>query len=267
MASLGQSGLRVFAIDDAKRLAAKLGIGDHHLRQLLHQLSGGSWVRRLRRGLYVLTDPAGREQSPHPFVIATRLVQPSVISHWSALSHHELTEQVPRDVMAWTTRKIVTPSMRTSQPQPAGRRHAWVIDGTRYQYHFTQPERLFGTEEVWIGEHDRVPITDKSRTVLDMFISPRIFGGLSETLTVLEDHRDGIDLKRLVAYAVRYGQGAVAKRIGWALEHVGVPRSVLKPLADLPIGGYRLLDPTRPPSGPWNARWMLRENLPRRSRA
>ncbi len=70
-----------------------------------------------------------------------------------------------------------------------------------------------------------------------------------------------LDLERLVKHALTYGKASVAKRLGWALEKAGARPKVLRPLRDLPINGYRPLDPTRALRGPANPVWHVRENL------
>ncbi len=47
--------------------------------------------------------------------IATSLVSPSAIAHFSALAHHGLTDQIPQVISAITTRKVVVPSMRMAE--------------------------------------------------------------------------------------------------------------------------------------------------------
>jgi len=60
----------------------------------LKAMAEGGLVRRLRRGLWAL-DP-----DVAPFVVAPFLTAPfpAYVSFWSALSHHEMIEQIPRQV-------------------------------------------------------------------------------------------------------------------------------------------------------------------------
>lgn len=189
------------------------------------------------------------------------MVNPSAISHWSALHHHGLTEQVPRVVTAITPKKVVTPSMRGASPSARRRKHAWFVDGVRYEFVTVREAHFFGFEEIWIDEYTKVPITDKERTVLDTFISPRMFGGMGEGLGIIEEHLPMLTLDRLVNYTCRYGKISVAKRLGWALERAGIEESALTPLLEMPVTGYHALDPTRPRRGPCDRRWMIQNNL------
>jgi len=272
---LANRGIFIFTTEDAKAVAADLAIPETYLPQLLSRLAAGGWLLRLRRGLYAGMGKLPGSVEVHPFVVATSLVTPSAISHWSALHHHGLTEQVPRRVTASSPKKVVTPSMRTVRSQTrqpdvdlaereeereAGR-HTWEINGVEYEYHTAPGDRFFGIEEVWVDEHFRVPIYDKERSLLDCFALPRHFGGLGEALGILEEHASELDLERLTQYALRYGKASVAKRLGWALDRAGIPHRVTAPLAKLPMDGMRLLDPTRPRGGKYDERWMVQDNL------
>ena len=260
---ISDRGRFVFSTDDIKDISLQVGIRQGYIRQVLSQLAMAGWVQRLRRGLYVWSGTLPGGAHIHPFVVATRLVQPSAISHWSALNHHGLTEQVPQAVTASTPKKVVTPSMRGSAKPARQGRHFWEIGGVRYEYVTVKQDYFFGIEEIWIDQTFKVPITDPERTVLDLFAQPRLFGGLGEALAVLQEHAADINVDRLVSYAVRYGKGSVAKRLGWSLERVGIGGDVLVPLLEMPTTGYRVLDPTRPHRGPCDHRWSIQDNLSR----
>src|SRR5262244_3350431 len=74
----------IFTTKEARAIADRLGISEGHLRKLLHQLVASGWLIRLRDGLYAGTGKLSGEIDIHPFAIATHLVTPSAISHWSA---------------------------------------------------------------------------------------------------------------------------------------------------------------------------------------
>lgn len=114
---------------------------------------------------------------------------------------------------------------------------------------------------MWVDEVIRVRMTDRERTILDAFVTPTIFGSINEILGVLEEHLPEIDVQRLVSYAVRYGQDASIKRLGYVLEQLGADSETIHPLRAAPIRGYRLLDPQGPDRGPHIAAWRLRDNL------
>lgn len=258
--ALRRRGKRIFTIGDAQETADTLGILRTTLGWLLPQLTHAGRLLHLRRGLYAIDDSKYGGAAPHPFAIATALVTPSAISHWSALAHHGLTDQIPRLVTASSARDIVTPRMRrrSADGEPAS---TWDVSGRRVRYVRVQPRRFWGFEQVWVDETARVPITDRERTVLDGFVAPDVFGSFDEILGVIEEHLAQLDVEKLIGYALRYDRGAVIKRLGYALEQVGVAPARLAPLREAPIAGYRLLDPSGPEQGPFVAAWRIRDNL------
>ena len=258
--ALAEGGRLVFSTPEAREVAQRAGIPDGYLYELLHHMTQNGLLTRLRRGLYATSEVASGGPQAHPFAIATHLVTPSAISHWSALSHHGLTDQVPRIVTAFTPRKVVTPSMRRRALKTSAR-HAWEVAGVRYEYFSVKKEHFFGIDQVWVDEQSRVPIADKERTVLETFTSPRVFGGIGEALRIIEDHAPDLQPERLVEYALRYGRISVAKRLGWALERAHFDESLLLPLLKMKATGYHSLDPTRPRRGPCDKRWMIQDNL------
>ena len=257
---LANQGLFIFTVGETKTVAAKMGISDNYLSQVLSHLEKAGWIIRLRRGLYAGTGSLPGGVQVHPFAVATRLVEPSAISHWSAMSYHGLTDQIPHIVSAFTPQKVVTPTMRRSNAK-IGRKHSWEIWGARYEYVTVIPDHFFGIEDVWVDERFRIPITDKERTILETFVSPRLLGGIGEALATLQEHIHELNLEKLVGYAVRYGKASAIKRLGWALERLGAPSEFVDRLEEIPIKGFRLLDPTRPRRGPYDKRWMIQNNL------
>ena len=95
---LAEEGHRVFTTAKARELAPHVGIKESYLLECLHHLQQDRWIVPLRRGLYALSSTTPGVHDAHEFEIAMSLVSPAAISHWSAIRHHGLTEQVPRTV-------------------------------------------------------------------------------------------------------------------------------------------------------------------------
>jgi predicted transcriptional regulator of viral defense system len=254
---LAGQGRFTFTVSGVRTTARRLGVAESYLSVLLHRLQVAGMLRRLQRGTYALASGLPGLPDAHPFAIGMALVRPSAVSGWSALHHHGLTEQIPRVVTLTTTRRVATPSMRgAARAAPS----TWTVGGQTFEIVTVVPDHYFGEEEIWVGEA-KVRIFDRERALLDCFALPRRFGGVAEGLGILEEHLSRIDVRRLVAHALRYGTDAVARRVGFALEGGGVAARVLEPLQDRPMTGFRPLDPTRPSRGPRNPRWHLVENL------
>lgn len=250
----------LFTLEDWQRIAAQQGLSRRQAVRAISALARAGWLEILKRGLYLVRSPLLAEEA-HPFAIATALAQPSAVSHWSALAHHGLTTQLPQMVQVSTPLKVVTPEMRHGQAQRPRGRAVWVAGGVEVEFIHVAPDRFWGHQEVWVNRWQRVTITDKERTALDVIARPDLFGGMQAALELLEGALPHLQVEPLIRYALRYGEGATVKRLGWALEHMGVATQLLEPLQRLPVKTYYRLDPQKPPSRQYNARWRIIENL------
>ena len=255
---LAYEGDRIFTTDRARELAPRVGLKDSYVAESLYHLRRNNWIVSLRRGLYALSATVPGVAAAHEFEIAMALVDPAMISHWSALHHHGLTEQVPRDVFVLTTKGTWIPRpSEGKQRSPSG---SYTVGDTTYRFVQVKRDRFFGAETVWVGDA-RVSVTDLERTLLDGLSMPQHCGDFAEVIHAFQVARDRLDSGRISGYAVSLGVTTV-KRLGWVLEAQGVASPELERLASLPIKGYRKLDPTGPRRGPCNRRWMVQENLP-----
>lgn len=255
--ALAEQGRLTFTAADAREAGRAVDIADSYLSVLLHRLQRAGFIRRLKHGTYALTTSLPGFPEAHPFALGMALVQPATISGWTALNHHGLTEQIPRVITVTTPKRVVTPAMRGAvQTAPS----SWEVAGQIFEFITVVPEHFFGDEEIWLGD-SRVRMFDRERALLDCFALSRRFGGIAEGLGILDEHLRALDLKRLVVHAQRYGKAAVARRVGYALEHVGAAPEIFEPLLAVPMQGTRPLDPARPPQGERNRRWGLIENM------
>jgi len=256
---LSEDGKRIFTIQDARKAASSCGIADSYVLESLHHLSNTGWIVRLKRGLYVISSAFPGMTHIHEFEIAMALVHPAAISHWSAMHFHGMTEQVPQRIYITTTQAIVGP--RSAKDRDKNQRSSSrEINGVLYEFVKVKPERFFGVKDYWVGEA-KVTITDPERTLIDGLIAPKYFGDWPEVYSAFESHFSELDLNKMVNYSLRVDT-AVVKRLGWIFEKLNAENSILQKLEDVPIKGYRILDPTGPRKGHCNKRWMIQENLP-----
>ena len=258
---LYEEGKRIFTIADVRKAAPYCGMADNYVIEALHHLSNTGWLTRLKRGLYIISSSFPGMTPVHEFEIAMALVQPSAISHWSALHFHGMTEQIPQRVYITTTQAI--PISRSVKIQDKSQRgFSREVNGILYEFIKIKPERFFGIKDFWVGEV-KVTITDPERTLIDGLISPKHFGGWAEIYSAFESHISSLDLAKMIDYSFRLDV-VITKRLGWIMEKVGIGDSILKKLEDVPVKGYRVLDSTGPRKGTCNKRWMIQENLPGR---
>ena len=250
---LAAEGVRTFSTEDAREIAREVGLSKGYVLQALHHLARAGWVVRLRKGRYALSSAIPGVSPTHEFEVGMALVAPAAISHFSAMHHYELTDQIPHRVFITTT---------SGQWIPRGRKGSGPgcrVGETIYQFVRIKPERFFGTDTVWVNE-SRVTFTDMARTLVDGLMMPQYCGGIAEVLHGFQVARDQFSLDQIIDYALRLGD-ATSKRLGWVLEHTGCKLSNLTVLEQVQVTGYTKLDPTGPREGPYNRHWMIQENL------
>lgn len=216
--------------------------------QFLERLQSKGWIRRIRRGRFaVIPLSSGEDRSPqlHEFVVAMELVSPAVIAYWSALNHHGLTEQLPRTVFVATDHPV--------------RRQPGEVLGVTYKIVSLKPGKFFGVAKDWINE---VPfnITDREKTIIDGLDLPHYVGGLGEIAKALTTYWSRLDERKLRKYAARIGNSAVAKRLGFIMETLGIGDVEALRKETVCAAGFSPLDPTLPKRGKYNRRWGLLVN-------
>lgn len=254
----------IFNIEQISPLASELQISRPQLRCLLSVLVRSGWLETIKRGTYAVKSTLFAGEIP-PFAIASALVQPLAISHWSALAQHGFTTQLPVMVQASTPRKVVTPEMRSGKAKRPRGRAVWHALGIDVEFIHIQARHFFGHQQQWVNNWQRVTITDPERTALDLIARPDIFGGMSAAIEILEGALPQINPVTLVQYALQYDVGATIKRLGWILEQLGVTLETLAAMQAYPVKTYYYLDPQGPKSTRYHARWKIIENLRRKN--
>ncbi len=247
---LAAEGFRIFTTEDVREIAPEVGLSMGYVVQALHHLVRTGWLVRLRKGLYTLSSAVPGISPAHEFEVAMALVDPAAISHFSAMHHYELTEQIPHHVFVTTT---------SGQSVPRGAGAGYRVGDTTYQFIRIRPERFFGTETVWVDD-SRVTFTDMARTLIDGLVMPQYCGGIAEVMHGFQEARDRLPLDQMIDYALRLDH-ATAKRLGWVLEQTGFERSALTALQQVKVTGYTKLDASGSREGPYNRAWMIQENL------
>jgi predicted transcriptional regulator of viral defense system len=246
------AGLRVFESLDLKNIAQGLGLDQHYTLSLISGLIREGWIQAIKRGVYKLNAVTG--VSPiHEFEIAMHLVKPAMISYYSAFYHHGLSEQVPRRIYISTLKESATP--QGGIRQKAG----FHFEGIDYQVAQLKKEKFFGAIQAWRGEGS-FWVSNLERTLIEGFASPQHCGGFGAVMQGLQEALPKLHLEQLLEYAGRWDI-AVGRRLGWALEQVGIKDEAILSLAQVQHPGYRILDPSSPATGPYARKWRLQINV------
>lgn len=243
--ALAHEGYRIFSLQDAKTYAKKIGMKETYVVEAIHLLNKEKWIQRLKRGLYAFSFESGFQSYPHDFEIAQALVQPSAISHWTAMHYHHLTQQTPNRVFSIFPKGTTPP------------RHQLLLN--KFQFIQVKESQFIGLKQIWMDEA-KIYITDCERTLIDGLQHPNYCGDFYEVLDGFKFLGDKMDYPKLIFYAKSFGEACI-KRLGWVLDKLESPNQVLDELLETPIKGFRLLNPTGEQRGLWNKKWMIRENI------
>ena len=147
-----KEGYMIKYIDDNQLLYFHLDkfasekFGFSELQDIFSRLVKKQILFRIEKGLYCVRN------FQNPFVIANAMQGDSIISFWSALNLHGLTEQIPNVVY--------------SQSQFQKR------DKTAFNVHYkfvkVKPEKMFGSMQMGYGS-EVFRVTDVEKTLLDCF--------------------------------------------------------------------------------------------------
>jgi len=156
-----------------------------------------------------------------------------------------MTEQLPRTVFVATNHPV--------------RRPPGEVLGVSYKVISLRPEKFFGVVKDWINEMPFM-VTDREKTIIDGLDLPQYVGGVAEVTKVLSIGWTQLNESKLRKYAVKIGISAVAKRLGFLMETLGLGNvEALRRVVTL-APGFSPLDPTLPHHGKYNRRWGLLVN-------
>jgi predicted transcriptional regulator of viral defense system len=140
-----------------------------------------------------------------PWILVPALFAPAYIGGRTAAEHWGLTEQIFRDIIVYSTRRVNVPVIERQ--------------GAIFSIKHTSESRLFGTQAVWRGQ-TKIAVSDIHRTIVDMLVDPPAGGGIQHVADCLGQYlkRTDRDVAKLISYAECLGNGAVFKRLGFLAE-------------------------------------------------
>lgn len=165
-------------------LAGEVDVAD--VRKQLSRWTTAGNLYQLRRGLYALAPPY-QSVTPHPFLVANRLLQPSYVSLQAALAHYGL---IPEFV-------AVTTSVTTRRPGE------WETPLGRYTFRHVKQSRFFGYERLAVAEGQNAFVATAEKALLDLiYLEP----GADDPAYLAElrlQNLEQLDLVRLQAQVAR----------------------------------------------------------------
>lgn len=242
LSDLSYRGKGIFTLEDIKEY-------DKNPKNLLYQLSKKSWILKIKRGLYMIApleagELGARSYTVHSFVIASHLVEPYYISHWSGLNYHGLTEQTPPAVYITTTK-------------PRNRKKILDIE---FVFVTVSERKMFGTTDVKI-ENAVVRISNPEKTIVDCLDHSEHCGGIEEVTKAIYFEHKNMDFSKIVKMSKKSGNKTVIKRLGYILEKMEISDYDYLLTGFKLSKGYSVLEPKVPNKGKINERWKLYVNV------
>jgi len=168
------------------------------------------WLQRVGHGLYTaipLDARATVQVLEDPWILVPSLFDAAYIGGWTAAEHWDLTEQIFRDILVFTTRNV--------------RARKRDVHGITFTLRHIQPDALFGTRTIWRGQI-KVQVSDAHRTIIDMLADPSVGGGIRHVADCFAAYFQLKDAnpETLIKYADKLGNGAIFKRMGFLAETI-----------------------------------------------
>ncbi len=231
-----------------------LGFTSRSAAMKLAALARRGWLLRARRGLYLVlpleAEPGRPMVAEDPWVLAREVFSPCYIGGWSAAEYWGLTEQLFRSTLVVTAAHVRARSVE--------------LLGHEFRLFRVPRSRIAGATPVWRGA-ERVPVSDRERTIVDCLRCPELCGGIRTLVDIMREYESSPerDFKRLAEVAKEVHSGAVWKRLGYLAELLWPEETALldKARSSITAGNIRL-DPAVRRRGKLVRRWRLWVNVP-----
>jgi predicted transcriptional regulator of viral defense system len=260
-----------FALPPVERRWANLPHHPDDLSPLLQQMRRRGELKTIKgfHRIYEVTVPYARIGFVDEREVLFELNPYAVLSHFTALMFHALTEELPKGMMATIS------ADRTGGLIPLGTEpHDWEglqrpgartpskVLGHPVTWKRVQPQWFFGFA-VYQPHGYPIRVTTPERTLLDALQSPRSCGGTENVLRAWAIARDTVDLDAMVYHVERFDIAVLRQRVGYILDELGLSH----PLVDswrtkTHRGGSSRLIGAAPFSPHFDARWNLSLNAP-----
>tara|TARA_R110002124_G_scaffold204151_1_gene370591 strand:- start:365 stop:1165 length:801 start_codon:yes stop_codon:yes gene_type:complete len=227
--------LDIFTLEEVK---AQLGDKVDNISELIENLVNKRIFSRIERGKYC------RYNFRDENIIGSFLVSDGVISYWSALHKHGLTEQFPNSVFVQTSKA----------------KKDKTVFGVYYKFVKVISSKQTGIIEEGFGNH-KFRITTIEKTIADCFDLPQYCGGYAELIRAFNEA--SMNSKNLIAACKAIHNIAATKRMGYlaALLEKRELADFIQYAESQTKEKYNLFDPAGEEEGEFVNSWKLRLNI------
>ncbi len=199
---------KLVTIDDAFQA---IDLNRQEATKTLSRWTHQGWLTRVAPGLYApipLDAHTSAQVIEDPWVMIPYLFEPCYVGGWTAAGHWDFTEQIFRSIFVFTAQPV--------------RKKMQVFHDTEFTLKHLPRDSMFGLKTLW-RDNEKVMISDKHRTIIDMLDTPDTGGGITHVFECLEAYfKDpDTDSATLIEYAKKLENGAIFKRLGFLAEKIG----------------------------------------------
>ena len=235
----------IFSIEDAAKI-----LNSSHLAaaKFLSKMTSRNLLMRLKSGKYIIVPQEISGDYIGNWYVAAKEISNSkqyFISHYSALDIHNMTTQPLTKVYVSSPKRQISPRKFKE----------------RFKFIYVQPGKIWGIEEKWATNTEKVRVSDIERTIIDCLWQPQYAGGITEIAKGIWIVKEKIDYSKLLEYLLKFRKYVVTKRLGYILETLKIGGSILFKLKDSINDRYDKLDPNLTAEETFKNNWNLIANV------
>ena len=221
----------VFNINIVERIINKRR---EYARLVLHRLKKEGLILQVEKNKYTVYKD--------PLIVASNMVWPCYASLWSALRFYNLTEQLPEKIFIITTRARKNRNVKFMDNE-------FIFIKVRQKHFFGYRKEAYNNFFIFVAEPEKA--------VIDSVLLKKI--SISEIFDVIKEHKNELDINKIVKYIIKIKNKAVLKRFGYIFDKLNIKIDYdIKKFID---NKYVILDYAGEKRGEKNKKWMVIENV------
>lgn len=248
--SLYEEGAVIFSASHVERIT---GLREKQLYRFVSQLIEREVILRLKPGKYfIIPQEIGKESRyiGNWYIVAREIANsPSYyISHYSAMDLHNMLTQPLLKVY------ITSPKQERNKIRR--------VINVSFEFIFQKEEKIWGIQEVWITNTEKVRVSDLERTIIDCLSKPKYAGGIVEIAKGIWIQKEKLNYERMVEYLKKLNVYVVVKRLGYIFESLQIGGDgFINELKNSINSKYYVLDPLLPINNTYKNEWKLIANI------
>jgi predicted transcriptional regulator of viral defense system len=184
--------------------------------------------------IYWLRLRGGQAKQFNPFELVSSLDPQGVVSHFSALVFHELTDIRPNAHYLTSPIERPKPKEKTIKNdkelytvnEEREKRHktgtlCFTYQDVEFRLRQTYRENIFGHLQIWTDNDEQIQVFNLDRALLDTISDPACNGGIRGVVQAWRNGAEKIREDRLLEYLHKFGKLALWRRAGAMAEYVG----------------------------------------------